>query len=429
MNEVLQVAGYFNTRLNSSTVVVGSAHYVSNVGTGNAIGIYAESKALGNNASATGLDVRAVDPTNVGLIHTGVNANAANGSWQSFAMNGDVKNSNSDQNYGYQTEIYNAKSTALNYGFHGWVNTPGTANYGLLLNVSGATNNYGVYASVPGNAPNDYAGYFNGDVYASGTYISSDIKLKKNITKLDGALDLIKKLNPVIYEYGDFEQSNGLNLPKGEHNGFIAQEIEELIPNAVKIIVHPEQRDSLGNIAKAGLTFKAVNYIELIPIAIMGIKEQGAVIDSLQTVNHELQSQVNNLNDRLSRLENCLNGALPYLCQLSHGLIQENSPQAQELIRQQLSVYLSSKESIVLDQNIPNPFAEQTVINFSIPESVKSAQIHFYDGRGNLIKTIEISQRGLGSITVFGADLSSGAYLYSLVADGIVVASKKMIKE
>lgn len=90
---------------------------------------------------------------------------------------------------------------------------------------------------------------------------------------------------------------------------------------------------------------------------------------------------------------------------------------------------MSSKETIVLDQNVPNPFAEQTVINFSIPESVKSAQILFYDGRGNLIKTVDVRERGLGSITVFGADLSSGTYLYSLVADGIVVASKKMIKE
>lgn len=117
------------------------------------------------------------------------------------------------------------------------------------------------------------------------------------------------------------------------------------------------------------------------------------------------------------------------LCQLSHNAIQQNTPQAQEAIRQQLSVYLSNKEAIILDQNIPNPFAEQTVINFSIPESVKSAQIHFYDGIGSLIKTVEISQRGLGSITVFGADLSSGTYMYTLVADGINVATKKMVKQ
>jgi hypothetical protein len=36
---------------------------------------------------------------------------------------------------------------------------------------------------------------------------------------------------------------------------------------------------------------------------------------------------------------------------------------------------------------------------------------------------------GFGSFTVFGSDLSRGTYTYSLVADGIVVATKRMVKE
>lgn len=48
---------------------------------------------------------------------------------------------------------------------------------------------------------------------------------------------------------------------------------------------------------------------------------------------------------------------------------------------------------------------------------------------GKLIKTVDIRERGLGSITVFGSDLSSGTYMYTLVADGVNVATKKMVKE
>ncbi|WP_169312059.1 T9SS type A sorting domain-containing protein [Fluviicola taffensis] len=114
---------------------------------------------------------------------------------------------------------------------------------------------------------------------------------------------------------------------------------------------------------------------------------------------------------------------------MSNSAIQANTPQSQQAIRSELSVRLSNKEAIILDQNVPNPFAEQTVINFSIPASVQKAQIHFYDGHGKLMQSVEVVERGLGSVTVFGADLSSGVYTYTLVADGQIVATKKMMKQ
>lgn len=220
-----------------------------------------------------------------------------------------------------------------------------------------------------------------------------------------------------------------MNMPTNLQYGLIAQQVEPILPTLIKNGYYPAEYDSLGNETAAEINFKTMNYEGLIPILVKGHKEQTATIDSLSNANDSLQAQITDLNDRLSNLENCLSGILPFLCQMSQSAIQQNTPQAQELIRQQLSVYLSNKETIVLDQNIPNPFAEQTVINFSIPESVKVAQIHFYDGNGSLIKTVDIQQRGLGSITVYGADLSTGTYLYTLVADGVNVASKKMVKQ
>jgi hypothetical protein len=106
-----------------------------------------------------------------------------------------------------------------------------------------------------------------------------------------------------------------------------------------------------------------------------------------------------------------------------------NADISKEDVRKNLNVILNNREAIILDQNVPNPFAEQTVINFTIPTSVKKAQIHFYDGMGKLLQTVEITERGQGSITVFGVDLSSGIYTYNLVADGQIVATKKMMRE
>ena len=90
---------------------------------------------------------------------------------------------------------------------------------------------------------------------------------------------------------------------------------------------------------------------------------------------------------------------------------------------------LSSRNNIILNQNVPNPFAESTVITYSIPATVQKAQIHFYDSQGKLINSVEIAEKGNGQLNVFANDLSTGVYTYSLVADGKVVATKKMMKQ
>jgi len=41
---------------------------------------------------------------------------------------------------------------------------------------------------------------------------------------------------------------------------------------------------------------------------------------------------------------------------------------------------------------------------------------------------VDITARGAGSLLAYGADLSSGIYTYSLLVDGKVMETKKMIK-
>ncbi|MEO9258424.1 MAG: T9SS type A sorting domain-containing protein, partial [Crocinitomicaceae bacterium] len=94
-----------------------------------------------------------------------------------------------------------------------------------------------------------------------------------------------------------------------------------------------------------------------------------------------------------------------------------------------IRVDLNDNENIVLDQNVPNPFAESTIISYSIPASVQKAQIHFYNLSGRLMKVVDITDRGAGQLNVFGQDLSSGVYTYTLVADGRIIDTKKMVKE
>ena len=80
-----------------------------------------------------------------------------------------------------------------------------------------------------------------------------------------------------------------------------------------------------------------------------------------------------------------------------------------------------------LSQNDPNPFSERTTISLNIPESVTTAAVFFYDMSGKQIAKRVITERGQSQLSVTSSDFSEGMYLYSLIADGKVIATRKMI--
>jgi len=80
-----------------------------------------------------------------------------------------------------------------------------------------------------------------------------------------------------------------------------------------------------------------------------------------------------------------------------------------------------------LQQNTPNPFTQDTQINFYIPENVKTAQLSVYDLQGKQIKQIPITQRGEGSYRISGSELVAGTYFYMLICDDKPVDTKQMI--
>ena len=367
---------------------------------------------------------------------------------------------NTDNNVGFGwacgTPI-KAKVDAISYGtgglagnfmtFENWINgvnslTPTGVNglasgdgggsasyYGVRGQALGNNHNgnFGVYGSAP-SAINSYAGYFNGDVQAGGMFISSDKNLKKDINPIENALTIVQRLSPKTY-YMNTDAHRDFNFSNELQYGFIAQELRTVLPSVVKQSVLPGSFDASGTLKQHPTSYLAVNYNAIVPINTQAIIELNAKVDNRDSQIHAQQATINDLNSRLMKLESCLSGILPSLCQMSQSIIETNDPGLQQQLRAQLSVKLQNQTAIVLDQNVPNPFSEQTVINFSVPESVQKAQIHFYNGDGKLMQSVDVAQRGLGSLTVFGSDLSSGVYTYTLVADGRVVATKKMVRQ
>ena len=85
--------------------------------------------------------------------------------------------------------------------------------------------------------------------------------------------------------------------------------------------------------------------------------------------------------------------------------------------------------SIILNQNDPNPFTESTRITYQVPEDVREAKIIFTNSSGSIINTVIVNERGTGELEVYSSDLSKGIYNYTLVCDGNVIATKKMVKQ
>jgi hypothetical protein len=262
-----------------------------------------------------------------------------------------------------------------------------------IYNAAGSTSEFYVNTSgkvgIGTNAPNaSYKLTVNGSALASGgTWTNSDKRYKKNIQPIENAMEKLNKINGVSYEFKTEEFKN-LNFTEGKSLGFIAQDLKEVLPEAVRI-------DKDG--------YHAVNYSEIIPVLVEALKEQAKVN--------------NNLMKKVDVLEQVVNS-----CCKSGSIQQSKASNPNE------SINLSDKNSIVLDQNTPNPFADNTVIKYSIPSNFTKAQILFTTGDGRVIKIYDIREKGNGVLNVYANDLTSGMYTYSLVVDGKTIDTKKMIK-
>jgi len=95
-------------------------------------------------------------------------------------------------------------------------------------NYSGAYSSmYGANAKLQANANNVNQQYAKMGMQGAGAIMMSDRKLKKDIVSAEDSLEKIEKLNPVEYKWKETGKIDG---------GVIAQELEEIMPDAVEEI-------------------------------------------------------------------------------------------------------------------------------------------------------------------------------------------------
>ena len=178
------------------------------------------------------------------------------------------------------------------------------SGYGVYgLSTAAADNGefkYGVAGTDGGFAVN-YAGYFNGMSYTSAPFMTgSDARWKREVKSESGSLSLINKLHPSTYV---FVENTPYSLPRGIQHGFLAQELETVLPELVADIVHPTTFDPSAMKKTETATYKAVNYDGLISILTAGIQELDAKVVQQQSEMTEMKEMISQLTARIAELE------------------------------------------------------------------------------------------------------------------------------
>jgi hypothetical protein len=124
-----------------------------------------------------------------------------------------------------------------------------------------------------GTASPSYLLTVNGTAYATGAAGAlSDVRHKKNIVALPGgALNEVMRLRPVSFLWKE-PRDEGM---KGRQTGFIAQEVEQVLPSVVLTQSNTEKT-------------KGLKYNELIAVLAKALQEEQVEIDSLKS---EVRSQ------------------------------------------------------------------------------------------------------------------------------------------
>jgi hypothetical protein len=129
------------------------------------------------------------------------------------------------------------------------------------------------------------AGYFSGDVWADNYYYTSDRKFKKDIKDVTDGLGTVMALKPRTYTMRVDEFKDSKPLPKGKQIGFVAQELETVLPELVSTAVEPPhytKEEKEKGVKKEGMEYKSVNYVGVIPVLVKAVQEQQAEIAALR---------------------------------------------------------------------------------------------------------------------------------------------------
>ena len=330
-----------------------------------------------------------------------------------------------DTAYHVSLGLHNPASGCYNIGGEGVAYSPTTRNTGRAFGLRGVAGNctsgynFGVLGALQGSqegaaifgttsgktlglrVDGRYAGYFDGNVKVTGSLQgnvvnSADVNAKNTQTlrPINSALDGIASANPFMYIVRIQVPDIGAGMAPDSTTltGTVAPISDPVVPfgksyyaldvNAVKqsfpaLIIE----DAQGN--------EYVNYTQLVPILVQAITE--------------LKTELDDLKEAVA----------------ASGTRKVNA--ATNIATNTLDEGWGS-----ISQNTPNPFTGQSTVRVSVPDDASDAYVDILTLNGASIKRIPVSN-GLSEVSLSSFDFAPGTYLYTLVVNGKVSETRRMI--
>ncbi len=322
-------------------------------------------------------------------------------------------------------------STSYGYGIGGYFYddvfhvTPLGIGAGVYGSSTVFVSNWQTYSGI-------YAGFFNGDVRVTGSLYGTLLTPSSNSSPDSNvAQESVVRAFSANSTEGEsvsdkLQQVQLLQMYRPNANKLTAEQVE-----AKKDMFRKYMQESLsaaGDEAKGDIDLDNIEVSDEIPQTRLSTVKYGLAADQLKEVYPELVYEDENGNVSINYIE-----MIPLLVQAVNELKAElaqvkGETKAEAKTRADATAINTVDKAVLsLAQNNPNPFSESTSIEVSVPQSVRTASLFIYDMSGKMLKRITITERGTSRVPVTAEELTEGMYLYTLVADGKVAGTKKMI--
>jgi hypothetical protein len=217
--------------------------------------------------------------------------NTALGTWALYNVTTGSNNTAVGYYAGYTDNITASAATVSNstaIGAYAQITNSNTISLG---SANGAlATNVGIGTAAPTSKL-----YVNGTVAATGAYVNaSDARLKKDIRPVQDALAKMKALRGITFNWNqEAAKQIDLSIDSLNHYGFIAQEVEQVLPQVVRTAT-----DSFHT--------KTVAYTDIIPVLTEAMKQGQQMVENLQQEHKALQQQLQLLQWQRDRIEKIL---------------------------------------------------------------------------------------------------------------------------
>lgn len=339
----------------------------------------------------------------------------------SFGVNSMYNSSTGDENCAFGagtlwTNTTGSRNTGMGAGSLS-SNSTGTYNsglgYGSNLSAGNLTNATAIGYNAVSNASNKIRFGNSAVTVVEGpvAYTTSDARFKTAVKDEVKGLEFIKRLRPVVYNFDGkkFTEFLTKNMPDStrkmylsddfkastaiRQSGFIAQEVEKAAQESGYDFngVH-KPTDENDNYSLA--------YAQFVVPLVKAVQEQQQMIDDQKQAIEKLQQQLKTTNQ-----------------------VQINN--SSEISTGISDVAAGMQTGFDMDAK-PNPFSNETVVTFTMPQNSEKSYLSICDLSGKQIIAYTI-EPGSNSVKVTSEKLNAGIYIYSIISGNTILGSKRMV--